>query len=98
MAQKVIVTLEDDLDGGPADETVRFRVDGAAYEIDLSKKTPRRSAASSLRSSIMPAGPGGDSAAGQGGPQPAGTAAGASGHGRRTRALRLAPAGVSPPA
>jgi hypothetical protein len=24
MAQKVIVALEDDLDGGPADETVRF--------------------------------------------------------------------------
>lgn len=38
MAQKVIVALEDDLDGGPADETVRFGIDGAAYEIDLSKK------------------------------------------------------------
>ena len=38
MAQKVTVTLEDDLDGGPADETVRFGLDGAEYEIDLSKK------------------------------------------------------------
>jgi hypothetical protein len=38
MAQKVTVALEDDLDGGPADETVRFGLDGAEYEIDLSKK------------------------------------------------------------
>ena len=38
MAQKVIVELEDDLDGGPAVETVRFGVDSAEYEIDLSKK------------------------------------------------------------
>ena len=38
MAQKITVTLEDDLDGGPADETVRFGIDSADYEIDLSKK------------------------------------------------------------
>src|SRR6266487_2849039 len=38
MAQKITVALEDDLDGGPADETVRFGLDGAEYEIDLSKK------------------------------------------------------------
>jgi hypothetical protein len=36
MAQKVTIALDDDLDGGPADETVRFGVGGAAYEIDLS--------------------------------------------------------------
>ena len=36
MAQKVTVALEDDLDGGPADETVRFVIGGAHYEIDLS--------------------------------------------------------------
>jgi hypothetical protein len=36
MAQQVTVTLEDDLDGGPADETLRFRVGGGEYEIDLS--------------------------------------------------------------
>ena len=35
MAQKITVVLEDDLDGGPADETVRFGIDGAEYEIDL---------------------------------------------------------------
>ena len=38
MAQRVTTTLEDDLDGGPADETVRFSFGGAAYEIDLSTK------------------------------------------------------------
>jgi Lsr2 len=38
MAQKVTVALEDDLTGGPADETVRFAEDGTGYEIDLSAK------------------------------------------------------------
>ena len=38
MAQKVTVALEDDLDGGPADETMRFGFEGADYEIDLSAK------------------------------------------------------------
>jgi hypothetical protein len=38
MAQKITVALEDDLDGGPADETVRFGLGGADYEIDLSTK------------------------------------------------------------
>jgi hypothetical protein len=41
MAQKVTVALEDDLDGGPADETVRFGLDGTEYEIDLSAKNAR---------------------------------------------------------
>jgi hypothetical protein len=36
MAQKITVELH--LDGGPAAETVRFGVDGAEYEIDLSGK------------------------------------------------------------
>ena len=38
MAQKVTVTLEDDLTGGPAKETVRFAFDGSDYEIDLNAK------------------------------------------------------------
>ncbi|HYB86704.1 MAG TPA: Lsr2 family protein [Streptosporangiaceae bacterium] len=38
MAQKVTVALEDDLEGGAADETVRFGLDGTDYEIDLSTK------------------------------------------------------------
>src|SRR5215467_7420438 len=38
MAQKVTVALADDLTGGPADETVRFAVEGTGYEIDLNAK------------------------------------------------------------
>lgn len=36
MAQKVQVILVDDFDGGEADETVTFALDGVSYEIDLS--------------------------------------------------------------
>lgn len=36
MAQKVTVSLVDDLDGDRADETVEFGLDGKSYEIDLS--------------------------------------------------------------
>lgn len=35
MTAKMTVTLEDDLDGGPASETVRFGLGGDHYEIDL---------------------------------------------------------------
>lgn len=35
MAQKTIVILTDDIDGGEADETVSFSLDGVSYEIDL---------------------------------------------------------------
>jgi hypothetical protein len=35
VAQKVQVLLVDDLDGGEADETVTFALDGVAFEIDL---------------------------------------------------------------
>ena len=38
MAHQTSVTLVDDLDGGKAAETVVFGLDGANYEIDLSKK------------------------------------------------------------
>lgn len=38
MAQKVHITLEDDLDGGVATETVSFGLDGKTYEIDLNDK------------------------------------------------------------
>jgi hypothetical protein len=34
--------LVDDIDGGEADETVTFAVDGVQYEIDLSKKNAAR--------------------------------------------------------
>jgi hypothetical protein len=49
MATKVTVALEDDLDGGPAEETVRFGLDGADYEIDLNKKN-----AAALRKQLAP--------------------------------------------
>jgi hypothetical protein len=38
MATKITIALEDDLDGGPADETVRFAIGGTEYEIDLNNK------------------------------------------------------------
>src|SRR5215471_7766842 len=41
MAQKIAVVLEDDIDGGPADETVRFGLGGTEYEIDLSTKNAK---------------------------------------------------------
>jgi hypothetical protein len=41
MAQKVTVALIDDLDGGPAEATIRFGLEGAEYEIDLSGKNAR---------------------------------------------------------
>jgi hypothetical protein len=42
MARKTIVALEDDLGGGPADETVRFGIGGSEFEIDLSTKNAAR--------------------------------------------------------
>ncbi|WP_426997718.1 histone-like nucleoid-structuring protein Lsr2 [Pseudarthrobacter sp. N5] len=47
MAQKVNIILVDDLDGGSADETVRFGLDGVSFEIDLSSAN-----ASELRSAL----------------------------------------------
>ena len=49
VAQRVIVTLEDDLGGGPADETVRFAFGGAEYEIDLTAKN-----ATAFRKTLAP--------------------------------------------
>src|SRR6478736_1378211 len=37
VAQRVVVTLSDDIDGGEAAETVTFALDGKSYEIDLSE-------------------------------------------------------------
>lgn len=36
MAQRMEVQFTDDIDGGPADTTISFVVDGTGYEIDLS--------------------------------------------------------------
>jgi hypothetical protein len=42
MVQRQIVELVDDLDGGDADETVTFGLDGRTYEIDLSAKNAKK--------------------------------------------------------
>jgi len=49
VAQKTQVILLDDLDGGDADETVTFGVDGVTYEIDLNSGN-----AAKLRDSLAP--------------------------------------------
>jgi hypothetical protein len=49
VAREVIEKLIDDLDGGDAAETVTFGLDGATYEIDLSKKN-----AAVFRKSLAP--------------------------------------------
>ena len=49
MAQKVQVILVDDIDGGPAEETLSFSLDGVSYEIDLSSAN-----AAKLRDSFAP--------------------------------------------
>lgn len=41
MAQRVSVTLVDDLDGSEAAETVNFGLDGNNYEIDLSEQNAK---------------------------------------------------------
>ncbi|RIJ77054.1 Lsr2 family protein [Nakamurella silvestris] len=49
MAKQTTVTLIDDLDGGKAEETIRFGLEGNQYEIDLSKKN-----AAALRKALAP--------------------------------------------
>lgn len=49
MAQKVQVLLVDDVDGGTADETVTFGLDGVSYEIDLTSEN-----AAKLRDGLAP--------------------------------------------
>ena len=38
MAQKIETLFIDDIDGGEAEGTIRFGLDGAEFEIDLSRK------------------------------------------------------------
>ncbi|MCM2420161.1 Lsr2 family protein [Streptomyces sp. SID13666] len=49
MAQRVVVSLSDDLDGGEAAETIVFGIDGKSFEIDLSAVN-----ADKLRSALSP--------------------------------------------
>ncbi|WP_127479186.1 histone-like nucleoid-structuring protein Lsr2 [Nocardioides pantholopis] len=49
MVQKIHIVLEDDIDGGEANETVTFGLDGTSYEIDLNDKN-----AAALRDLLAP--------------------------------------------
>lgn len=49
MAKRTIHMLVDDIDGGDADETVKFALDGVQYEIDLSKRN-----AAKMRETLTP--------------------------------------------
>ena len=49
MAKQVITVLTDDLDGGQADRSVEFGLDGVAYTIDLSEDNVGK-----LRSALDP--------------------------------------------
>jgi hypothetical protein len=42
VAKRTIHMLVDDIDGGDADETVKFALDGVQYEIDLSTKNANK--------------------------------------------------------
>ncbi|MFF4169735.1 Lsr2 family protein [Streptomyces sp. NPDC001744] len=49
MAQRVVVTLSDDIEGGEAAETVVFGIDGKMYEIDLNAANAEK-----LRETLAP--------------------------------------------
>jgi len=49
MARQIITILTDDLDGGDADRTIEFGLDGVTYTIDLSEKN-----AGKLRKALDP--------------------------------------------
>ena len=49
MAKTVIVKLTDDIDGGDADETIHFSLDGKSYEIDVNARN-----AAQLRAAFTP--------------------------------------------
>jgi len=49
VAQRVVVTLFDDIDGSEAAETIAFGLDGAFYEIDLNRANAKK-----LRQALEP--------------------------------------------
>jgi hypothetical protein len=49
VAQRVVVMLSDDIDGGEAAETVAFGLDGKSYEIDLNPSNAKK-----LRKALAP--------------------------------------------
>jgi hypothetical protein len=49
VAQRVVVSLSDDIEGGEAAETVTFGLDGRSYEIDLNTENAKK-----LRGALAP--------------------------------------------
>jgi hypothetical protein len=49
VAQRVVVTLYDDIDGDEATETIAFGLDGKSYEIDLNPANAKK-----LRKALAP--------------------------------------------
>jgi Lsr2 len=66
MATKVLTTLQDDIDGSDATQTVRFALDGVEYEIDVSDRNANR-----LRNSLSEFIAHGRRVGGRRGPKPA---------------------------
>jgi len=88
VAQKTLVVLEDDLDGGEADETVTFSLDGVNYEIDLSAGNAKK-----LRDSLSnfvgaARRTGGRSIAGRGRPRAAAAVSGGASRSGRSAEIR----------
>jgi len=97
MAQKVTVVLEDDLTGGPAEQTVRFAFDGTDYEIDLSAKNAKAFGKQLAPAWSTPAGRGGHRPAGPGGQRLTVSAPVISGPGRKSTVWRSVSAAVFRP-
>ncbi len=87
MAQRVVVTLYDDIDGGEAAETIAFGLDGKSYEIDLNPANARK-----LRKALAPYMQAGRKRTGSG--RSAGTAGGRSATTFTHTAVAASPAAV----
>jgi Lsr2 len=91
MAQKVQVILVDDLDGGTAEETVSFALDGVSYEIDLSADnaaTMREALAGYVGSARRVGGRSAGGRSGAGRSRRSGEGSGGSGRSGRTAEIR----------
>jgi hypothetical protein len=94
----VTARRQDDIDGGPANETVRIGLGAADYEIDLSTKNAIAFRKQLAPFPSMPARRGEFSCTDRRAARPAASAAAISGPGRKTMASLSASAGVSRPA
>ena len=95
MATRTAVVLEDDLDGGRADQTLEFGLDGTEYVIDLSAKNAARFGQQLAPFIEHARKADAGSAAGPPVRHRLVSAAAASGRGRKTRASRSATAAAS---